>query len=90
MSKFRKGQRTSTHVKQGNIIGYVGQTGLASGPHLHYEFRINGIHRNPLTVSLPNSNPIQKKYKTAFLKETKPLLSQLETLKATQVVQAVQ
>ena len=90
MSKFRKGQRTSTHVKQGNIIGYVGQTGLASGPHLHYEFRINGIHRNPLTVSLPNSNPIQKKYKTAFLKEAKPLLSQLETLKATQVVQAVQ
>lgn len=85
MSKFRKGQRTGTRVIQGQIIGYVGQTGLASGPHLHYEFRVNGVHRNPLTVTLPNANPIQKKYKADFLEKSKVLLKQLERLSATQV-----
>ncbi|SHE19666.1 OapA family protein [methanotrophic endosymbiont of Bathymodiolus puteoserpentis (Logatchev)] len=90
MSKFRKGQRRGSHINQGDIIGYVGQTGLASGPHLHYEFRINGKHRNPLTVSFPNSNPIQKKYKTAFLAQAKPLLNQLESLNKTQLAQKIQ
>jgi murein DD-endopeptidase MepM/ murein hydrolase activator NlpD len=90
MSKFRKGQRRGSHINQGDIIGYVGKTGLASGPHLHYEFRINGKHRNPLTVSFPNSNPIQKKYKTAFLAQAKPLLNQLESLNKTQLAQKIQ
>ena len=61
--KVKKGQR----VKQGQVIGLVGATGLAAGPHLHYEFLVNGVHRNPRTVSLPKSNPISKKDKQAFL-----------------------
>lgn len=58
----KKGQR----VKQGQVIGKVGATGLAAGPHLHYEFLLNGVHRNPRTVKLPDAKPIAKEYKNEF------------------------
>ncbi|MDO6447369.1 peptidoglycan DD-metalloendopeptidase family protein [Colwellia sp. 1_MG-2023] len=58
----KKGQR----VKQGQIIGYVGSTGMSQAPHLHYEFLLNGVHRNPRTVKLPDAKPIDKKYRQAF------------------------
>ncbi len=58
----KKGQR----VKQNQTIGYVGATGLAAGPHLHYEFLLHGVHRNPRTVKLPDARPIAKKYKADF------------------------
>ena len=61
--KVKKGQR----VKQGQVIGLVGATGLAAGPHLHYEFLVNGVHRNPRTVALPKANPISKQQKPAFV-----------------------
>lgn len=61
--KVKTGQR----VKQGQLIGLVGSTGLAAGPHLHYEFLVNGTHRNPRTVSLPKANPIAGKEKPLFL-----------------------
>ena len=56
MSRFKKGLRKGAKVAQGNVIGYVGRTGLATGPHLHYEFRINGVHKNPITVTLPGKS----------------------------------
>ncbi len=71
--KVRYGQR----VKQGQTIGYVGMTGLAEAPHLHYEFRVNGVHRNPRTVQLPQARPIDKKHKKLFLASTKTLVSRL-------------
>ena len=58
LDHFAPRVKFGTTVKQGQVIGYVGSTGLATGPHLHYEFRINGAHHNPLTVPLPKSNPI--------------------------------
>jgi len=58
----KKGQR----VKQGQVIGYVGSTGMSQASHLHYEFLLNGVHRNPRTVKLPDAKPINKKFKSEF------------------------
>ncbi len=82
MSNYRKGQKVGAHVKQGDVIGYVGKSGLATGPHLHYEFRVNGVHRNPLTVKLPNTKPIKKSLLAEFKKQTQPLIAQLNKAKA--------
>lgn len=78
-SRFARGLRTGQTVKQGQTIGYVGMTGLATAPHLHYEFRINGQHRNPLTVKLPKSLPISKDDKPKFLAVAKERLELLDT-----------
>lgn len=80
LSSFAKGLRKGAKVSQGDIIGAVGMTGLATGPHLHYEFRVNGQHRDPLTVALPNAAPILDKYKNAFAIESAALTSQLNLL----------
>ncbi len=80
LSKFKRGLRNGNYVKQGDIIGYVGSSGLATGPHLHYEFRVNDVHRNPLTVKFPDAEPVKKAYKDEFLTQTQPLLAQLSTL----------
>lgn len=77
MSNFNRKAR-SGRVKQGQVIGYVGQTGLASGPHLHYEYRKNGVHKNPRTVSLPDAAPINPKYKADFQRTAAPLIDQLD------------
>lgn len=87
LSRFDRRYKKGSHVKQGDIIGYVGQSGLASGPHLHYEFRIDGQHRNPLTVALPNSAPVDKSLTADFKATTQPLLAQLDQIRATMLAQ---
>ncbi len=80
MSRFARGIKKGVKIKQGQTIGYVGKTGLATGPHLHYEFRINGVHRNPLKIDLPKALPLDKKYIADFRSKAEPLLAQLDEL----------
>jgi murein DD-endopeptidase MepM/ murein hydrolase activator NlpD len=70
--------RAGARVNQGDVIGYVGRSGLATGPHLHYEYRVNGVHRNPRTVTLPPADPIPADQQTAFHAATEPLWRQLD------------
>ena len=84
LSRYARGMKRGKSVTQGQNIGYVGKSGLATGPHLHYEFRVHGIHRNPLTVNLPKADPIEKKYLRDFQEQAKPLLAQLDVLLARQ------
>ena len=80
LSKFGKGIRSGKTVKQGQIIGYVGATGWATAPHLHYEFLVNGVHRNPKTVKLPKANPINKANLSQFKQITQPVIARLESV----------
>jgi murein DD-endopeptidase MepM/ murein hydrolase activator NlpD len=66
MSGYKRGIKTGQKVRQGQTIGFVGRSGVVTGPHLHYEFRVNGQHKNPLRVKFPDSSPIEAKYHKAF------------------------
>jgi murein DD-endopeptidase MepM/ murein hydrolase activator NlpD len=78
MSRFAKGLKTGSHVNQGQVIGYVGQSGLATGPHLHYEFHVDGVHRNPLAVKAPIADPLPRREMEKFRRVVRPLLASLE------------
>ncbi|WP_434631145.1 peptidoglycan DD-metalloendopeptidase family protein [Pseudomonas sp. Z1-29] len=83
MQGFAKGVKTGGSVKQGQVIGYIGTTGLSTGPHLHYEFQVNGVHVDPLGQKLPMADPIAKSERTRFLAQSQPLMARMDQEKAT-------
>ncbi|MEA1890038.1 MAG: M23 family metallopeptidase, partial [Pseudomonadota bacterium] len=89
MSSFSRGIKKGSKVKQGQIIGRVGSTGLASGPHLHYEFRVNGKHVNPLTFRQPASKPVQQTQKADFERSARYWEEQLDNIDGLSVAAAM-
>lgn len=87
MQGFAKGVRTGSAVKQGQIIGYIGTTGLSTGPHLHYEFQVNGRHVDPLSQKLPMADPIARSEKQRFMQLSKPLMARMDQEKSTLLAQ---
>ena len=85
MSRFASKVGNGSRVRQGQTIGYVGATGLVTGAHLHYEYRLNGVHRNPRTVELPQADPIADKYRQEFMTASAPILEELDRFKRTQL-----
>jgi murein DD-endopeptidase MepM/ murein hydrolase activator NlpD len=83
LSGFAGGLRKGSRVAQGDVIGYVGATGLATGPHLHYEFRINDVHQNPLRVVMPAAPPITAEDRHAFAATAQAMLLRLELVRGT-------
>lgn len=81
LSRFASGLHKGQHVSQNEIIGYVGMTGLASAPHLHYEFKINGAQRDPMRVALPDARPISREQMPAFTASSRELQVRLGLLR---------
>ena len=80
LSRYGRSIRVGSYVEQGQIIGYVGSTGLATGPHLHYEFRVNDVHRNPLTFKFPRAQSIKAEYMQEFLQNAKAWTAKLDLM----------
>lgn len=83
LSRFAKGLQRGQRVAQGDVIGYVGMTGLATGPHLHYEFKVDGQQRDPMRVALPDAKPISVADKVAFQSVADNLVARLNLLRDT-------
>jgi murein DD-endopeptidase MepM/ murein hydrolase activator NlpD len=83
LSRFASGLHKGQHVAQGEVIGYVGMTGLATGPHLHYEFKVNGQQHDPLRVALPDAKPIDSSYLAAFQPVANDFVARLNLLRNT-------
>lgn len=81
LSKFAPGMRNGRPVSQGEIIGHVGMTGTATGPHLHYEVRIGGKPHNPVAVKLPGSPPLASAQKARFIEQTATMVQRLDQLR---------
>jgi murein DD-endopeptidase MepM/ murein hydrolase activator NlpD len=83
LNGFAAGIRKGTRVAQGDVIGYVGTTGLSTGPHLHYEFRVGGVHRNPLAMVLPAAPPLAADQMARFRDSTGDILARLDDIRGT-------
>ncbi len=83
MSRFEPSVTKGTRVSQGQIIGHVGQTGWATGPHVHYEFRVAYVPVNPLTIALPQAFPLEGKHLAAFKARSGPLMDRIGLLRDT-------
>ncbi|HKY89493.1 MAG TPA: M23 family metallopeptidase [Nevskiaceae bacterium] len=91
LSRYRSGLSVGSRVSQGQVIGYVGSSGLATASHLHYEFRVNGLHKNPVNIVLPRANPIARSQLAKFHSSIAPLIAAIETADAgSQVAAATQ
>lgn len=80
LSRYNPNIHVGSYLEQGQVVGYVGQTGLATGPHLHYEFQVDGVHRNPLTFNFPGAAPISPEHRQAFLLQAQTLVAKLDMI----------
>ena len=85
MSRYADSTSVGSYIKQGQVIGYVGSTGLSTGPHLHYEFHVNGRHRDPLQYDMPKGQPIPEQYKVSFQSVVDEFSKRLTSIDAPQV-----
>lgn len=83
LSSFARGIQKGARVEQGSVVGYVGSTGLATGPHLHYELHINGAYQDPLRVAVPEAPAITTEHRAAFDAVARPMAQQLGLLRTT-------
>ncbi len=86
LSGFANGLRQGKKIEQGDIIGYVGMSGLATGPHLHYEFLLNGVHHDPMTVKLPKGIPLEAKYEHEFKANASQYMAKIEMLNRSNLI----
>jgi hypothetical protein len=84
MSRFARDVHVGSHVQQGEVIGYVGMTGLATGPHLHYEYLVNGVHKDPQTVKLAGAEPLSADSMHRFREATAALVADLDSPRGAQ------
>lgn len=88
LSGFASGLRKGSRISQGDVIGFVGATGLASGPHLHYEFRVSDVHQNPLAMALPSAPPLMPQQLDQFRARTAPHLARLDLIRGMDLARA--